>query len=240
MKMLPGLIIGLLCASHIVAGPSFDALLGRFTLPSFTKGNPVVQEVHREVIDAFGNKTFNLCVLNALAQSINNQVLAGSSNQFAVPPFMAISSQDIATFLNTQFKLDDLWNEFKQAQGASKELTQEAMSVLTRIRAGIAAAFSPGAIPQAMQDELKPFIKADRQYTARSTGHEDRTDIANAGGNESVAAVPADLEAIWQAMSIVVQSYFSEKSLKQRLLAGDNVTKNYFIPVLIQQMVGEP
>jgi hypothetical protein len=240
MKMLHGLIIGLLCASHIFAGPAFDAVLGRFTLPSFTKGNPVVQAIHREVIDAFGNKTFNLCVLNALAQSINNQVLAGSSNQFAVPPFMAISSQDIATFLNTQFKLDDLWNEFKQAQGASKELVQEAMSVLTRIRSGIAAAFSPGAIPQAMQDELKPFIKADRQYMVRSTGYEDRTDIANAGGNESVAAVPAEIESIWQAMSIVVQSYFSEKSLKQRLLAGDNVTKNYFIPVLIQQMVGEP
>lgn len=239
MKFFYGSIIGLLSVCQISAGPSFDAALARFTLPLFSKGNPVMQDIHREVVSSFGNKTFNLCVLNSLAQSVNNQLLAGSSNQFAVPSFMAISSQEIASFLNTHFKLDDIWHEFKQAQGSSKELTQEAMSVLTRIRADIATAFSPGTIPQVLQDELNPFIKKDIQFMVRSTGYEDRTDIANAGGNESVAAVPADLEAIWQAMSIVVQSYFSEKSLKQRLLAGDTITNNYFIPVLIQQMVGE-
>jgi hypothetical protein len=73
----------------------------------------------------------------------------------------------------------------------------------------------------------------------RSSGDEDRTDIANAGGNESVPSVPANAIAIWQAMGVVVQSYFSEKSLRQRLLAGDTITTRFFIPVLIQRMVGE-
>ena len=73
----------------------------------------------------------------------------------------------------------------------------------------------------------------------RSTGEEDTVDMANPGGNKSVAAVKLDSIAISNAIGVVVASYISEKSLTQRLLSGDDISKPSFMPVLIQRMIGE-
>lgn len=75
----------------------------------------------------------------------------------------------------------------------------------------------------------------------RSTGKEDTETNANAGGNESVANVEPTISAVLAAMKRVVLSYFGERSLVQRLGAGDRsvFSGEVFIPVLVQKMVGE-
>ncbi|XVN43359.1 MAG: hypothetical protein RCG15_03560 [Candidatus Rickettsia vulgarisii] len=74
----------------------------------------------------------------------------------------------------------------------------------------------------------------------RSTGiHEDRADMANPGGNESLPC-RASVEEISAALGIVTASYVGEKSLMQRLGADDkNITDFPVMPGLIQQMIGE-
>jgi phosphoenolpyruvate synthase/pyruvate phosphate dikinase len=220
---------------------SLNTLNSWFVLPQFSKGNPIQQDVHRYVISHFGNKTFNLCVLNALAQKLN-QPMGQAKTRIAVPEFCAISSQELTEYLNKKATLDLLWQQFTIAQAAHKDLQPMAIKLLSEIRARISSAFIDASnIPAAIKQQIESFIvqHKDSVFMVRSTGDEDRTDIANAGGNESVPAVQPTVQAIWQAMGIVVQSYFSEKSLQQRLLAGDVITKRFFIPVLIQRMIGE-
>jgi translation initiation factor 2B subunit (eIF-2B alpha/beta/delta family) len=222
---------------------SFNNLTSWFTLPQFAKGNPIKQDVHEYVVSRFGNKTFNLCVLTALTQSINDTLLRSSTTRMAVPQFFAISHQDLSAYLNDKIGLDNLWKQFQTQQGNNtKELDMSATLTLNEIRTKIAETFSyKTEIPDAFKQQIRDFVLQDPEslLMVRSSGDEDRTDIANAGGNESVPSVPANAIAIWQAMGVVVQSYFSEKSLRQRLLAGDTITTRFFIPVLIQRMVGE-
>ena len=70
----------------------------------------------------------------------------------------------------------------------------------------------------------------------RSSGKEDTKELANAGGNVSVANVEPSIVPFLTALKAVVISYFGEKSLKQRLLAGDAslFDKVPFTPVVVQ------
>lgn len=218
---------------------TFNLLVSEFSLPKFLKGNPVLNPASEYMASHFGNKTFNLCVLNALAQEINKNT---PQVTVAVPEFLAISSLDLSDFLNKSIKLDSLWQQFQKLQSNKKDLDQQAIKILTEIRNAIARIFADSKnITPEIQKQIEGFISQRKNalFMVRSTGDEDRTDIANAGGNESVSSVPPTSAAIWQAMGIVVQSYFSEKSLHQRLIANDNITRRFFIPVLIQRMIGE-
>jgi len=91
--------------------------------------------------------------------------------------------------------------------------------------------------------ELGNFVRlgSPRNLIIRSTGREDTKETANAGGNESVLNVnPADPRAIWEAIAIVVASYFNEKSFMQRLNAHDKqIFDEAFVPVLFQIMICE-
>lgn len=75
----------------------------------------------------------------------------------------------------------------------------------------------------------------------RSTGKEDTKSLTNAGGNDSISKVVPSTKEILIAMKKVVSSYFSEKSLSQRMLSGDKTILNpsVFIPVLLQKMIAE-
>lgn len=217
----------------------FKEILHKFAVPVFKDGRPIMQEQHAYIINHFGNKTFNLCVLRALAPMIKKELLANTNTDIVVPPFIAVSSQTIARILK-EIKIDEHWAEFVQKQGNNRELTPAAAEIVGVIRQQISTLFNDNPITPVIEKEISAFIQGyNGLLMVRSTGQEDRIDIANAGGNESIAAVQPNLAAIWQAISLVVQSYFSEKSLKQRLLAGDNITQKFFIPVLIQQMIGE-
>lgn len=85
---------------------------------------------------------------------------------------------------------------------------------------------------------MQSIKKNNEKLMVRSTGKEDTDELANAGGNESVANVGPDAAELLSAIGIVIASYFSEKSLTQRLGAGDiSIPEDPLTPIIIQRMI---
>lgn len=78
--------------------PAFKTLLSTFTAPAFKNGRPILEEQHTYFIDHFGNKTFNLCVLNALAPAMKKEILWDKNIDVLVPP---LSLSAIKKFQNS-------------------------------------------------------------------------------------------------------------------------------------------
>lgn len=75
----------------------------------------------------------------------------------------------------------------------------------------------------------------------RSSGLEDSKTTANAGLYVSVPYVKPEADAVREAMLQVVKSYFNPQALKNNLIAGlDLHSMQLCIPVLVQQLIGEP
>ncbi|MEI6531533.1 MAG: PEP/pyruvate-binding domain-containing protein, partial [Chlamydiota bacterium] len=83
-----------------------------------------------------------------------------------------------------------------------------------------------------------PALDPTKKLMVRSSGDEDRPESANAGGNLSLPSDP-ERKAVIHAIGQVVASYFSEKSLEQRLLGGEDITVFPLCSVLIQELIGE-
>lgn len=95
-------------------------------------------------------------------------------------------------------------------------------------------------IQAAFDDKNHKFIvegmDEQKKQMVRSNGDEDRVDVANYGGNESV---PSDLDSISSSIGKVISSYFSENSMSQRLKSGEKITeKPPLMPCLIQELIG--
>lgn len=182
-----------------------------------------------------GNKTANLAKLNTVLQDIS---LEGEVC-VSVPPFCFLSHDEVWNFLRMKDpQIETLWKGFQKKQGNSIHLTEEAKKILVEIQQRISALDSRSFAHSKLSEFLKDH--STKQLMVRSTGKEDSDTLANAGGNESVAAVQPNVDAIIQAMKTVISSYFSVKSLSQRLVAGDDIITEPFTPILIQVMVGEP
>lgn len=162
-----------------------------------------------------------------------------------VPPFYAISNDVIQEYLRQYAPgLDEEWQSFVQAQGGEKGfLTEGAKQCLARIRELIAKSFEKNPLFDMQACIFLQDIKVGGQdvtLMVRSTGMEDRADLANPGGNESVAGITPDINEISQkGIAIVVASYFSEKSMMQRLLGRDDISQKPIMPVLLQEMIGQ-
>jgi hypothetical protein len=75
----------------------------------------------------------------------------------------------------------------------------------------------------------------------RSSGLEDSKTTANAGLYLSVPYVNPDWESVLSATIKVIESYFNPQALKNNLIAGVNLfNMPLCIPVLVQQLIGEP
>lgn len=87
----------------------------------------------------------------------------------------------------------------------------------------------------------RDVAKKNERLMVRSSGKEDTKMLANAGGNESKSNVEVTTRDVLYALRDVVVSYFGQKSLKQRLGAGDESIFDPlpFTPVLLQRMIGE-
>jgi len=195
----------------------------------------------------FGNKTSNLYELANIVVQLN----AHKPNRFVVPAFLGISHADISSYLShvgvIQF-IDEQWSKLPAAQPLNTTvLTQETKKILAQIRRSIIDAFDkyPFQITdQARMKTLENFLQkaadAKQLLMVRSTGREDSKKFANAGGNESIAAVSPDIQPVSKAIGEVVASYFSEKSMEQRLIGEpEKLLDSPFMPVLLQVMVGE-
>jgi hypothetical protein len=182
----------------------------------------------------FGNKAANLMELVLLCQDLP----AFQNIHVQVPEIFPLSDKAIKAHLDTYAgRWHSLWDEFILTQGHCKSLTSEAQALLTKLRALIQQAFSDHVFNAGITESIG--LPDDTLLMVRSSGEEDTEEVANPGGNKSVAAVKLDPAAISKAIGIVAASYLSEKSLTQRLLSGDDISKPSFMPVLLQRMIGE-
>jgi phosphoenolpyruvate synthase/pyruvate phosphate dikinase len=209
------------------------------------------------ITQGYGYKTANLTLLSDLCKNLKNDTYA-----FDVPQFFGISSKDIQTFVKNILKKDlaqewdDLINTYSLKDNdwltkaiTSKKFPDGFLAGAKAIEVSINKSFDD-VIKNNKQD-LKDLFQDIKEISipenlkteklmVRSTGKEDTDKLANAGGNESVANVDPETNQILMAMKIVIASYFSEKSLTQRLGAGDqSIPEAPFTPVLIQRMIGE-
>jgi len=205
-----------------------------------------VLDMHRLSLDnieefsesEIGTKAAKLVELNLLCESLNAENL-GINVQ--VPEFYPLKNSAIADYLDETTPLwKEQWTNFVKLHIAAKNsLTLETTELLSKLRQLIKDAFS-----QTFREfgKLQVFLNTlpkDSLLMIRSTGKEDNVDFANPGGNESIPAVALEEKAITEAIGDVVVSYFSDKSLMQRLLSGDDITQPPFMPVLIQRMISE-
>ncbi len=176
----------------------------------------------------YGNKAANLIELDSLCSTIKNKKI-----NINIPEIFPIDDLSIQHHLDEYApKWRQLWEQFIILQNNQKTLTNEGKLTLKSLRDLITECFRERSF---CPEILAP---SDSLFMVRSSGDEDRVEIANPGGNKSVAAVKLDAWSMSNAIGTVVASYFSEKSLTQRLLSGDDIQQP-FMPVLIQKMIGE-
>ena len=193
----------------------------------------VVQDRIKKNGSIYGNKAANLMELDSICKNLSSKYI-----QIEIPQIFPIADEVIKSHLDANAKeWRTLWNAFVQEQGAGKALTEKSKIKLKELHDLIITTFKSHPVNESIINEIK--LPADTLFMVRSTGEEDTVDMANPGGNKSVAAVKLDNVSISKAIGVVVGSYVSEKSLTQRLLSGDDISKPSFMPVLIQRMIGE-
>jgi Pyruvate phosphate dikinase, AMP/ATP-binding domain len=193
-----------------------------------------------------------LIELQELVQEFNasdaGQRIAGLyDNQIKVevPKFLPINGNIIAQHLDENSpKWRDGFHQFAESfnnQENKNNLGKETVIALERLQGIIRECFEKNPLSE---ETITQFLadsgtKADDLFMIRSTGiHEDKADLANPGGNESLPS-KANIDEISKAIGEVAASYIGPKSLSQRLIAGDlNITEFPVMPVLVQKMVG--
>jgi len=195
-------------------------------------------------ISEYGNKSLNLIKLQSIL-----------AKEF-VPEFLPLSNQQMQNiFKALKLDINDAWSRFVKVQtvgnenSSAKILSNDARKELASIRAILIQASQSPLFVQELQkiqygsenlvQWLEKQAKTQNPLMVRSTGNEDSQTIANPGGNESIASVRPDFSAIAIAIGQVLASYFSEKSMEQRLHAGDKITVLPICAVLLQKMIGE-
>ena len=202
-----------------------------------------------------GYKSANLMVLQSQADKMTKKLNASSVK---VPPFLPIGDFEMQQYLIKAVpQVQKRWEEFldtfdatlkaeflKTENDASKiplKISPKGLEIIADIEQMVTAHFTKNPyFTFQMQTWLE---REDPDFIiVRSTGKEDSDTNSNAGGNASIPFVKPDAHEISKAMGEVIASYFGEKSVGQRLMAGDRSLfneKKPFIPVLLQVMIGE-
>ena len=195
--------------------------------------HPDVADRVSDLAKNLGNKAANLKELDLLFSAPT------STFKVKIPAICPLGHSLSQAHLNTYApEWKTLWEAFQKAQGEEKDhLLPEAILQLTLLRTCIINAFTT----HLFQDKsLTDYLKTDALLMVRSTGEEDTITVANPGGNKTISAVKPIEADISIAIGNVIASYFSEKSLNQRLKSKANdITALAFMPVLLQHMVGE-
>lgn len=217
--------------------------------------------------DGYGYKTANLVLLTELSKATENKryvfevpTFCGISSNFMQEFIKTALNKDLAKEWKELIKKTGLDNkETVKIALETKNFPDGFLAGAATIEEGIKNGFDEfiktnskdlqtlfAEVKTASIDtqQLKKLMIeiADKKekLMVRSTGNEDTAELANAGGNESVANVGLDTAQLLTAIRIVICSYFSQKSLTQRLGAGDrSIPEPPFTPVLLQRMVGE-
>ncbi|WP_341763694.1 PEP/pyruvate-binding domain-containing protein [Candidatus Tisiphia endosymbiont of Beris chalybata] len=181
--------------------------------------------------------------------SSENDLLAQTAIKIQVPAFLPLAGNIIKQHLDQYaHNFADLLNNFKasyQQQLDKGKFDPDTEESRNKIEQCIIDTLSqhPLSMNKELTQQIQTFldknnIRKDQLLMIRSTGvNEDKADMANAGGNESFPC-KAHLEVIVEVMTQVAASYFSEKSLSQRLIAGDkSITDFPVMPILAQKMI---
>lgn len=149
-------------------------------------------------------------------------------------------------FLKATEKLaDDIKHVFDTMAEASEPKKapwygQNVASIVSKASSWVTTAKSDPLQSKEVQELLKHANEGTWRLMVRSTGKEDTKELANAGGNESVANVAPTKADILRAIGRVVSSYLRPKSINQRLGAGDKTLFDKpLVPALLQRMIGE-
>lgn len=204
-----------------------------------------------------GYKYANLKIMEAKADEMSRKL---KSSKVTVPPFLSLGDFEMTHALAQEIpEVFTLWTEFldtfdsgmkstfiekntaKEAAKVPVKISEEGEKKLAEIKEKIINYFDNEPY---FSLQMKEWLeKENPQFLiVRSTGKEDSDTSSNAGGNESVPFVEAKSEDISHALGVVVASYFGQKSITQRLAAGDRSVfedEKPFVPVLLQVMVGE-
>lgn len=195
--------------------------------------NKNIQDRIKKIAFEFGNKAANLIELEQLCKSIPT-----SDIHVQIPSIFPLSDSSMKSHLDLHAsEWRKLWDLFVTEQTGKKKLTHESKKIIQQLQTLMRNCFQKNPIKT--EEISSNPLPTDTMFMVRSTGEEDTSEMANPGGNKSIAAVEPESKAVSAAIGDVIASYVSKKSLTQRLLSGDDITKPPFMPVLIQSMVGE-
>ncbi|NGX42229.1 MAG: hypothetical protein K940chlam7_00506 [Chlamydiae bacterium] len=200
--------------------------------------------------ELYGNKAANLSILEEICAELREEGIP-----VYVPHYLPLSHDEVKSLLMNNYpSFDKDWKAFvvihkKDQEDDIKGLSPESKEQLRVIREGIHKAFSTSSKKGTLQkirkkikkkSEVQKFLgETQGLCMVRSTGREDTKEFALAGGYQSISGVKPNVEAILEAMGTVVESYFSENAFSQRLAAEQDIIAEPFIPVLLQEMIGE-
>ncbi len=195
----------------------------------------------------YGYKAAYLMELEKLVPLINEKI---GYERFAVPSFRALRHEKVAAYLKevpykgtTVFEyLQQQKKLFITAQKAhgKNTLVPQARDILAAMQLALRVTFTQERFAKEFPELVPLLEKAQgKRLIVRSTGiNEDRKDFSNAGGNESIVIEPL-MKELAEGVGMVIGSYSSEKSLSQRIAAGDqNLFNELFFAVLVQTLVG--
>ncbi len=198
----------------------------------------------------YGYKSANLYQLSDLIENRDlHSELSLLGIKLRIPPFCPISSSQILSFLiKNGLDLKQQWAKIidnlsiveRSKIIQNRQISEKWANALNDLKGKIKNRFNhPKDISSVACQSFFQCLDLGSTLIVRSTGMEDQIDLSNAGGNESIKHVRANRDDLFSAIGEVVASYFSEKSISQRLLALDPTIFDLpIIPVLIQEMVG--
>ncbi len=221
-------------------------------LQKATSQKPAIPENldHFALDIGYGYKAANRFVMRKKLGDVKLNSISGR-----IPPCMGISDYELKAYIYKFYpELENEWKTFL-AEGFDNQLktsfltckpsdpipslpiSQKGKEILAGIQDKMRRVFSEHDYHSL---QLQEWLEKEhpKAIIVRSTGREDSETNSNPGGNESIPFV----KNISESIGVVLTSYVSEKSISQRLLAGDKTVlteETLFFPVLIEEMVLE-
>lgn len=204
----------------------------------------------------YGYKSANLMVMQKKTDEINKTL---KTAMVKVPPFLPISDFEMRRYIFSSIpEIETDWKKFlnsfdeatkkqfikrdpNDAKIPPLKITPEGKNIIEGIQKKVINHFADNCY---MTPQIKAWLEKEKPelIIVRSTGKEDTENNSNAGGNDSIPFVKPHPQEISDTIGKVLASYFGEKSVSQRLLAGDHslfTQDRPFLPVLLQVMVME-
>lgn len=155
-----------------------------------------IKQYPREITEnaqRYGYKVANLDFLEKITEKFKST----NGVNVAIPKHIGISNDEILNFIKGKSpSFEERWQRFCEIQADSKILKPEAILKLHEIQDLIHQAFDNNEFNSVAMQELSQ----GENWMVRSTGNEDRVDIANPGGNESV---PSDTNSLNKSIAIL-------------------------------------